>query len=82
MTPRVINIHESLEDYYHQVMEYLDAKYDHHSVEPTYMPEDQIAEMNYYETQVRTLQSNDAPKGTVGNPMTMAEWREFQRGGR
>jgi hypothetical protein len=51
----LVNQDTALESYYHYIMDYLDAKYDHHSVEPTFMPENQIAEINYYETQVREL---------------------------
>lgn len=55
MTPRQINYNESLESYYHYLMDYLDQKYDHHSVPPAYMSEYKQAELAYYEAQARHL---------------------------
>jgi len=55
MSPRQLGYNESLESYYHYIMDYLHAKYDHHSIEPAYMNEYKIAELNYYEAQARAI---------------------------
>lgn len=50
-----INYNESLANYYHYIMDYLHDKYDQHSIEPTYMNEYRVSEMNYYEAQARYI---------------------------
>ena len=56
MTPRQIQPwQESLNDYYHYIMDYLHAKYDNHSIDPVYMNEYKQAELSQYEAQARHI---------------------------